>query len=171
MPFQTSRVDSWPSQVDLSNALTLACATLWLTKASNKLFRTLLPSRPVPQRLRSLYTCFFPCWQSDRDGKPGADQPSHRRNTSLSPFRCETHAQRSETCVLPRVKQELVAAARYHVCQILRYVPDRHDLCEGSQVIVDRIQAGLSHIYSDTSTPKGQHVARGSSLLNDDWNF
>ena len=31
-----------------------------------------------------------------------------------------------------------------------RYVPDRHDLCEGSQVIVDRIQAGLSHIYSDT---------------------
>ena len=27
----------------------------------------------------------FPCWQSDRDGKPGADQPSNRRNTSTRP--------------------------------------------------------------------------------------
>ena len=39
----------------------------------------LLPPRPVPHRLRSLYTCFVPSWQSNRDGRPGADQLSNAR--------------------------------------------------------------------------------------------
>ena len=55
------------------------------------LLKTLLPYRPVPHRLRSLYTCFFPCWQSDRaESLDQTDPPIGAVSWLAAGFKSET---------------------------------------------------------------------------------
>ena len=48
------------------------------------------------------------------------------QNPPFLPFDMKHPLRGSETVALPQVKLELIAACRYHVCQVFGDVSDRH---------------------------------------------